>query len=99
MYLSHELIFSILAFLIVLWSSIVYWIGIFRGTIIPHPFTYGIWVVVLSISATELIREDEWKGALAIILLTLSSLLALLWGVAHWRKLQINWMDWLFLFA
>ena len=97
--MSHELIFSILAFLIVLWSSIVYWIGIFRWQIIPHPFTYGIWVIVLSISATELIREDEWKGALAIILLTLSSLLALLWWLVHWKKLQINWMDYCFLMA
>ena len=58
--MEREIFFSVLAFIIVLYNTFIYWRGIFRGEIIPHPFTMFIWVVVLFIGASELISQDEY---------------------------------------
>ena len=97
--MTYELIFSILAFLITLWSTIVYWKGIFRKEIIPHPFTFFIWIIVLGISSIELVENDEILGSLAIILMTLSNIWILFFGIARWREIRINWLDWFFLIS
>ncbi len=95
--MERELIFSILAFFIILWSSFLYWKWIIKWEIIPHPFTFFIWTIVLSVSSIELIRNDEILWSLAIILLTLSSIWCLIFGITQWKQMKINWMDWFFL--
>lgn len=71
--MQKELIFGILAFLITAWGISIYWRGVVRREIIPHPFTFFIWVVVLGISSIELIMRQEVLGSLAIALSTLSA--------------------------
>ncbi len=95
--MDHELLFSILAFLITLWSTVIYWKWIFRWEIIPHPFTFFIWIVVLAISSIELIENDEILGSLAIILMTLSNIWVWIYGIYKWSHIEINWIDWFFL--
>ncbi len=95
--MDRELLFSILAFLITLWSTVVYWKWIFRWEIIPHPFTFFIWIVVLAISSIELIENDEILGSLAIIFMTLSNVWIWIYGIYKWKHIEINWIDWFFL--
>ncbi len=97
--MERELVFSILAFLITLWSTIVMWRWIFRGEIIPHPFTFFIWVIVLWISSMELIQNHEIFWSLGILLMTVSNIWACIFGVSQWKSISINWMDWFFLFS
>lgn len=97
--MEKELLFSILTFIITLWNIIVYWKWIVRWDIVPHPFTYGIWVIILSIASIELIQNKEILWSIAIIALTLSCLWCLIWWGIHWKKIQSNWLDWFFLFA
>ncbi len=95
--MDRELIFSILAFLITLWSTVVYWKWIFRWEIIPHPFTFFIWIIVLGISSIELVVNGEILGSLAIILMTVSNIWILFLGIAKWKYISVNWLDWFFL--
>lgn len=97
--MDRELIFSILAFIITLWSTVVYWKWIFRWEIIPHPFTFSIWIIVLGISSLELIGNNEILWSLAIICMTLSNVWILIFGLYKWKHVRINWIDWFFLFS
>jgi hypothetical protein len=97
--MEREIIFSILAFLITLWSTIVYWIGVYKKEILPHPFTFFIWTIVLSISSIELIENKEILWSIAIILMTISNVGLLLFGISKWKCIKINWIDWIFLLS
>lgn len=97
--MTLELIFSILAFLITLWGNIIMWMGIYKWTIIPHPFTFFIWIIVLGISSIELIQNQELLGAIAIILMTISNIGAVMVWIYKFRQIRINWLDWFFLIS
>lgn len=99
MYWSHELLFSILAFSVLLWNAFIYWKWIYQWEIIPHPFTQFIWTIVLFVSSFELLRRHEYFAAVPNILLTIHIFLCFIVGVYLWKKIKINWMDWFFLFA
>ncbi len=98
-FMTRELFFSILAFLILSVNTVVYWKGIIRKEIIPHPFTMFIWVIVLSITAIELVHRNEFLGAVPSIFLTIAIFCELLVGIYLWKKIVINWMDYFFLIA
>lgn len=95
--MERELIFSILAFVITLWNTIVYWRGIIRREIIPHPFTMFIWTVVLGISSIELFGQGEYLGMFSITFLTVDVFLAMIAGIYYWKRIKSNWLDWFFL--
>ncbi len=97
--MEKELIFSLLALIILGVNTVVYWKGIFRGEIIPHPFTQFIWVIVLAITSIELIQRNELLGAIPSIFLTIDIFCALLVGIYLWKKIVINWMDYFFLIS
>lgn len=97
--MDRELIFSILAFLITFGNTIVYWRGIIKKEIIPHPFTMFIWTIVLGISSIELFSRWEYFGMISISFLTIDLFLAMLVGIYLWKKIQSNWLDWFFLFS
>ena len=64
--MDRELIFSILAFVITACNTVIYWRGIVRKEIIPHPFTMFIWTIVLGISSVELFGQGEYFGMFSI---------------------------------
>lgn len=72
--MERELIFSILAFCIAFWSNILYWKGIIRSEIIPHPFTFFLWIIIMSIAAIELVLAREVLGSIPIILVVVSTI-------------------------
>jgi hypothetical protein len=55
--MEKELAFGIFAFLITFGNTLVYWRGIVKREIIPHPFTMFIWSIVLGISSIELFSQ------------------------------------------
>lgn len=97
--MQRELFFSILSFCFALWFVGDYWKGIVRWQIIPHPFTFFLWVVVLGITARELIRADELIGSASVLLFIVSNFGCLIVWLYNYKKIQINWMDWFFLCA
>jgi hypothetical protein len=97
--MERELFFALFAFLITLWSTIIYWIGVYKKEILPHPFTFFIWTIVLSISSIELIENNEILWSIAIILMTISNVGLLIFGIYWWKALEINHFDWAFLIA
>lgn len=97
--MERELVFSILAFVITLWNTIVYWRGIIRREIIPHPFTMFIWTVVLGISSIELFGQGEYLGMFSITFLTVDVFLAMIAGIYYWKRIKSNWLDWFFLIS
>ncbi len=97
--MEKELVFSLLALIILGVNTVVYWKGILRGEIIPHPFTMFIWVIVLAITSIELIHRHELLGAVPSIFLTIAIFCELLVGIYLWKKIVINWMNYFFLIA
>ena len=99
MLIEREILFSILAFIITFWTQIIYWHGILRGDIIPHPFSMFIWVVVLGISSIELVARGEYLWSISIIFITMNTFFAMLVGMYWWKRIISNRMDWFFLFS
>lgn len=97
--MERELIFSIFTSFIALWFIVSYWIGIFRKEITPHPFTFFLWVIVLGITAIELIWSDEVLGSISIVLFIISNIWCFWIGLYRFREISINWLDWFFLFS
>lgn len=97
--MTRELIFSILAFWITFGNMILYWRGIIKKEIIPHPFTMFIWVIVLGISSIELIQWWEYLWSVSISFLTIDVFLAMFVGFYKWKQIKVNWIDWFFLIA
>ena len=97
--MEREVIFSLLAFIFTLLSSVAMWQGIFRWHIITHPFTFFIWIIVVWISSIELIKAGEFLGSFSLIIIVLNCIGAFAVGLYFWKRLQISWMDWFFLFS
>lgn len=90
------MLFGILAFIITVGMNILFWQGIIKKEIIPHPFTFFIWGIVLTITSIELITRHEYFWAIGVIILTLSTIWCIFIGVLEWKKIRTNWLDWLF---
>lgn len=97
--MERESIFSILAFIFALWFIVDYWKGIIRWLIIPHPFTFFLWFIVLSITAIELILANEVLGSLSIMLFIISNICCIWIWLYKYKQIQINWFDWFFLIS
>jgi hypothetical protein len=91
--------------LIALISSVFYFIGIlpyFRDTLngktLPHPFSYFVWLILTGFNTYVLLSQNEYISLIPAILNTLSCIVFTLFGIRAWRKIQINWFDYWFLF-
>ncbi len=97
--MEKEFFFALLAFSISSIDLFFYWKGVIARRIIPHPFTFFIWTVVLSISTFELFENRELYWILATGILTISCLFACIVWFYQYKNIAINWIDYFFLIA
>ena len=97
--MEKELIFSILALFFSFWNLGVYWRETFRSNIIPHPFTFFLWAIVMSITTYELYQSNEVLWMISILPVTLSVYWSFSWWIMKRKLIIIHSVDWFFLFA
>ena len=99
--MSSELLFAGISTFIYLIGIIPYWRDVIHWRTLPHPFTTGVWAIIVGFNAYVLFLDGEYYSLIPSIIMTLS--LIIFW-VGYWivafKKILINWFDYLcFIFA
>ena len=97
--MHNEIIYSGISTLIYLIGIIPYWRDVIKGRTYPHPFTTGVWTVIVGFNSYILFISWEYYSFVPSILMTIS--LVVFW-IGFWsyyfKKISINWFDYFCLF-
>jgi len=93
---DFSLIFILISIIIYLIGFIPYIYHVFHGRVVPHPFTWTIGVILVSINTIQLWLTDGMSISLAS---PLTRIIALsIWVCVGWyyiRKIQVNMFDYI----
>lgn len=93
--MEKELIFSLISTLLIIIGITPLWRDIIRWRTIPHPFTVGVWLILVSINIYILYVNKQYIGLLMPIILWVCLAGETLIGSMRIQKLSINWFDFL----
>lgn len=92
--MNKELLFAIISTGIYLIGIIPYWRDVLKWRTYPHPFTTGVWTVLVGFNSYILYVNEEYYSFIPSLLMTIS--LVVFW-IGFWiysfRKIKINWFD------
>ncbi|MDD5197832.1 MAG: hypothetical protein PHN60_03150 [Candidatus Gracilibacteria bacterium] len=91
--MENTMIFALISTIIYLIGAIPYTIGIIRGEVLPHPFSYGTWIVLVGINNIVLFQENAGWTLLPAIVQFVFMVVNVIGGCFAFRKIQINWFD------
>lgn len=92
--MEKELIFALISTIFVIVGILPLWRDIIRWRTTPHPFTTGVWLILVGINIVVLLMNQEYYGLIpsSVVFITL------LWETIYWflwiKKIQLNWFDW-----
>lgn len=93
------LLLAISAIIIYIIGAFPYMYDTVKGKVIPHPFSWGVWLILISLNLSTLYTSDVWWWAFLPIIVRMSFIL--FWTIS-WiiliKKININWFDYLCLF-
>lgn len=96
---DFSLIFILFSIIIYLVGFIPYIYHVFHGRVVPHPFTWTIWVILVSINTIQLWITDGMSTSLISPLMRIIALsIGVVVGWYYIRKIQINFLDYICLF-
>lgn len=91
--MEKELLFAVISTIFVIVGIIPLWKDILRWRTIPHPFTTGIWLILVGINLAVLFINREFYSFIPSIIIFMT----LLWETIYWslwiKKIQLNWFD------
>lgn len=93
--MEKELIFALISTGIFLVWSIPYLLDVIKKRTIPHPFSYGMWAILVWINTYLLFLEKEWYSFVPWFFNWLSCVILFFFWVIYFRKIRVNWFDWL----
>lgn len=92
--MEREFIFAIISVSIYLIWAIPYWKDLLHGRTTPHIFTYSLWWILVAFNVFVLLKNSEYYALIPSVLMLASLTWATIYGFFVWRKIQINWFDW-----
>ncbi len=93
--MEKELIFAVISTLIYLIGAIPLWRDILKWRTIPHFFTYIVWLILVGFNLFVLISNGEFMAAIPTMLMTGSLLFGCVYWLKWFKKISINWFDYL----
>lgn len=94
--MDRELLFALISTGIYLVGIIPYWSDVLKGRTYPHPFTTGVWTILVGFNSYVLFIRGEYYSFIPSILMTIS--LVVFW-IGFWsyyfKKISMNWFDYL----
>ncbi len=94
--MEKETLFAIISIIIYLVGIIPYWRDVIIGRTYPHPFSTGVWSILVWFNTYVLYMSGEYLAFLPSLVMTFS--LIFFWvgyGIKQFRKIHINWFDYL----
>ncbi|MBP9812327.1 hypothetical protein KBC86_03015 [Candidatus Gracilibacteria bacterium] len=94
--MEKELLFALISTLIYLVGIIPYWSDVIKGRTYPHPFTTGVWSVIVGFNTYVLFIAGEYYSFVPSLIMTFSLLFfGVGFGIMYFKKIHINWFDYL----
>lgn len=94
--MEKEVLFALISILIYLIGIIPYWRDVIRGRTLPHPFSTGVWAILVGFNSYVLYISGEYLAFIPSLLMTFSLLIFWIgYGIRSFRKISINWFDYL----
>nr|MDD3720513.1 hypothetical protein [Candidatus Gracilibacteria bacterium] len=97
--MDKYLFFSILASIIYIFGAIPYVYHSFKNDVVPHPFTWGVWFILISINFYGVLVSEV--GIIPLIPISIRLFFILLGtalGIYFIRKIKISFFDYFCLF-
>ncbi len=90
-------LFSVLSILIYIAGFLPYIYHTFRGSVVPHPFSWSVWSILLAINTFELyLTNGLSESLLSPLIRTVSLTIGALVGWYFFRKIErITLLDWI----
>jgi hypothetical protein len=93
--MEKELVFAILSGTLFLISTLPYLRDMFKGKTTQHPFTTGIWLILVGFTCYVLWRDHEYLGLIPGGIILLSLVVRFIFGIRYIKSIPINWFDYL----
>ncbi len=91
--MSQEIIYALIAIGIILLWIFPLWGDIIKWRTIPHPFTTGVWTVIVGLNLFILYLHGEFIGMAPVILVLTTLIWETIIGILQFKKIHINWFD------
>jgi hypothetical protein len=73
--MEKEVVFALISILIYLIGIIPYWRDVIRGRTLPHPFSTGVWAILVGFTSYVLYISGEYLAFIPSLLMTFSLLI------------------------
>ncbi len=95
--MEKELFFALISiFFYIIWT-VPYFRDVLRWRTLPHPFSYFVWFILTGFNTLVLLWQKEYISLIPALLNTLSNIIFTMYGIKSFRKIQINYFDYIFL--
>ncbi|GAB0175301.1 MAG: hypothetical protein HHAS10_11800 [Candidatus Altimarinota bacterium] len=92
--MTLEIFFAFLSSILVVGGNIPYYSDILRGRSYPHPITFGIWTILVGFNTYVIFLSGEFLALIPSLLMLVSNFVFIIFGIIHFKRIQINWFDW-----
>jgi hypothetical protein len=91
--MEKELIFALASGILFLISTLPYFRDMLRGKTTPHPFSTGIWLILVGFTCYVLWSDHEYFGLIPWGIIVLSLIVRFIFGIKYIKTIPINWFD------
>ena len=94
--MPKEAYFALISTVIYLSGSVFYWRDTIRWRTIPHPLVALVWLIFIGFNFFILFHNREYYSLIPLTLLLFSQIVfSVGYGIRGFRKIRINWFDYL----
>ncbi len=95
--MEKELIFAYISIALYFVWTIPYFRDVLKWRTLPHPFSYFVWFILTGFNTMVLFWQKEYISLIPALLNTLSCIIFTVYGIKSFKKIQINYFDYIFL--
>jgi hypothetical protein len=93
--MQKELIFAIASGGLFLLSTLPYLRDTLKWKTTPHPFSTGIWLILVGFTCYVLWQDKEYFGLIPWSIIVASLIVRFIYGIRFFKTIPINWFDYL----
>lgn len=91
--MTNELILALVGTLVFAIGTAFYVRGIVDGSIVPHPFSYATWTILIAVNVGIMYNTNGGWGILPAVVQMVVLFAYTIVGIYRFRKISVNWFD------
>ncbi len=96
--MTKELIFTLISTCLIIGWNIPYIFDVWKWRSFPHPISFWVWSILTGFNTYVLFISGEYLGFISGWAIFLTTFILAILGVIHYKKIYINWFDYICLF-